>query len=133
MNWAAVDMLGYDYAEEVIGLPSYSLVASDDREEVMRRTAVRARGEVVADMYEVRRLRRNGGVVLCEANVSMIMYEGKPVSLSVDRDISERKKMKELRREAHGAPSRQSRRRVREQRSPELSPKEKTRRRDKNK
>jgi PAS domain S-box-containing protein len=131
VNRAAVDMLGYDSAEEIIGLPSYSLVAPEEREEVMRRTVARARGEAVPGRYEVRLLRRDGGVVPCEANVSMIMYEGKPVSLSVNRDITERKKMEEQLREAPGAPSRKSK--VGEGTTfTVVIPKEKTRRRDKN-
>jgi PAS domain S-box-containing protein len=108
VNRATVDMLGYDSPEEIIGLPPYSIVAPEEREEEMRRTAARARGEAVPSRYEVRLLRRDGGVVPCEANVSMIMYEGKPVSLSVTRDITERKKIEEQLREAPRAPSRKS-------------------------
>jgi predicted thioesterase len=59
------------------------------------------------------------------------MYEGKPVSLSVNRDITERKKMEEQLREAPGAPSRKSK--VGEGTTfTVVIPKEKTRRRDKN-
>jgi len=100
VNRAAVDMLGYDSAEEIIGLPVYSIVAPEEREEVMRRTAARAGGEAVPGMYEVRLLRRDGGVVTCEANASRIMYEGKPVSLSMGRDLIERVKMEERLRES---------------------------------
>ena len=95
VNRAAADMLGYDYPEEIIGLPSYSVIAPEEREEVMRRTVARVRGEAVTNRYEIKLLRRDGGVVLCEANTSRIMFEGKPVSLSMDRDITERKKFEE--------------------------------------
>jgi PAS domain S-box-containing protein len=118
VNRAAVDMLGYDSVEEIIGLSSYSLVAPESMEEVMRRTVARAMGKAVPGIYEIGRLRRDGGVVPCEENMTMIMYEGRPVFLSVARDVTGRKKIEEQLRETHGAPLRRSRRKVREQRSP---------------
>jgi PAS domain S-box-containing protein len=94
-NRATAELLGYDSPEDIIGLPSRSLVAPEDREVVRQRMEVRARGEDAPSRYELSLLRRDGGVVPVEVNVSRIMYMGKPASLAVHRDITKRRQMEE--------------------------------------
>ena len=91
-NQAGADMLGYDSPMDIVGLPSYSIVSPEEREVMRLRTVARARGEDVPSRYELRLMRRDGGVVPVEVNVSRIMYMGKPASLAVHRDISERRR-----------------------------------------
>jgi len=90
-NKAAADMLGYDSPEDIMNLPSYSIVSPEEREMVRQRTVARARGKVAPNRYELRLLRRDGGVVQVELNVSRIMYMGRSASLAVHRDITEQK------------------------------------------
>ncbi len=90
-NRAAAEMLGYSDPKEIVGLPSFSVVAPVDREMVLHQTEARLRGEKVPDRYEIRLLRRDGGVVTCEVNVARIDFEGKQASLGIHRDITKRK------------------------------------------
>jgi PAS domain S-box-containing protein len=100
VNQAAADLLGYESPEEIIDLPPYSVVAPEERKIIKQRTAARARGEDVPNRYELTLLRRDGSRVLTEVNVIKIIYNGKPASLAIHRDITERKKMEELLRES---------------------------------
>ncbi len=90
-NRAAAEMLGYSDPKEIVGLPAFSVVTPVDREMVLHQTEARLRGEKVPERYEIRLLRRDGGVVTCEVNAARIDFEGKQASLGIHRDITKRK------------------------------------------
>jgi PAS domain S-box-containing protein len=94
-NQAAADMLNYDSPEDLVGLPSYSLVALEDREMVKQRTMASARGEDVPKRCDLRLIRRDGSVVFTEVNITRIINLGIPASLAVHRDITDYRKMEE--------------------------------------
>jgi PAS domain S-box-containing protein len=100
-NRAAADLLGFRTPTELVGLPSFSLVAPIDKEMVMRRTEARLRGEDEPDRYEITLLRSDGGIVACEVNASKILFEGKIAFLGIHRDITKRKKDEEVLRKAY--------------------------------
>jgi PAS domain S-box-containing protein len=89
VNQGAVEMLGYDSKNELLSTPLINIVAPEHRELVRERTIARLTGESPSNRYEVNLLRKDGGKVMIEFNISLIEFEGGPMNLTFARDVSE--------------------------------------------
>jgi PAS domain S-box-containing protein len=101
VNRSGADLLGYDDPEELIGTPPFQHVSPKDREMVENMVITRQRGEEAPNRYEFRLVKKDGEEIDVETHVSLINYEGKPVSLSVNRDITKQKRMEAQLKEAN--------------------------------
>jgi PAS domain S-box-containing protein len=82
--------------EEVVGrnFAEKGILTAKTKEIMAKKLAERISGELVAP-YEVELLTKDGRKLPVEINASAIQYKGKPATLNVIRDVSERKKMEE--------------------------------------
>ncbi len=85
--------------EEVIGKNFTEFVAPEDLEMVAERYHRRQAGEPVPREYEFRILHKDGSRIIVNMNVGLINYRGKVASMGTVRDVTELKKIEELRRE----------------------------------
>jgi two-component system cell cycle sensor histidine kinase/response regulator CckA len=90
---------GYDSPQEVIGKPLDEFVHPDDFQWVQDLAIRRQRGEPVANQYEFRALRKDGTIIYLENSVAKTIYKGEAASLSFLRDITDRKRAEEQRRQ----------------------------------
>jgi PAS domain S-box-containing protein len=86
--WAA--MLGYNSAADVIGRPVLEDVHPDDRPRVRERMQ-RALASGETPPSEVRLLRRDGSVVVLEMQGMVVDFDGKPATLAIGTDVTERR------------------------------------------
>ena len=94
-NSKAAELRGLSDPSELIGRDAFEFVAPEDREKVREIAFRRQMGEVVPNRYELNLVNLEGKRVPVEANVSLIEFDGKPASLSINRDITERKRMED--------------------------------------
>ncbi len=98
-NSAAIQLYGFP----ATGLKNQSyinFIAPQYREKVGEMYRKRLLGEEVPSTYESGFLARNGSIVPVEINASLVEYQGKPATLAILRDITERKKIEQLMRES---------------------------------
>jgi len=85
-NSTAEKMFGYTL-EEALGRPGTDWITHENRENVRIKML-----ENPTDPYEVTALRKNGNTFPCEIQAKMTSFKGKPLRITVLRDITERKK-----------------------------------------
>jgi len=97
------ELTGYR-VEELLGAPIVSLLTPEGaREAQARLDAVRA-GQEVAPSFETQLVRKGGGLVWVEANLTSVTKDGKVIGcLGAARDITERKLAEQALREANQA------------------------------
>jgi two-component system NtrC family sensor kinase len=91
-NITACVMNGYEY-DELIGMPISALNDEEGRKkapDLIKR--IMSGGSVT---FEVRHLRKDGGIFPVEVSAQLIHLSGRPYILAIERDISQRKKMEE--------------------------------------
>jgi PAS domain S-box-containing protein len=90
-NPAMVELLGYERADEVVGMPAIEVVFPEDRAFVVAR--MRAFGErgKHAPPPEERFCHRDGSPVPVEVSTRAIVFDGVPATLVHARDLTERK------------------------------------------
>ena len=93
VNQRFADIHGYGSPAEIIGRPVQEFVHPDDLKRVQEMIKKRQRGELPAQQYEFKALRKDGTPVYLENSVTKIYFRGQAVSLSFLRDISERKQL----------------------------------------
>jgi PAS domain S-box-containing protein len=91
-NPATVAMLGYEDASELAGHDLLSLVHPDDRDMIAERIALTLR-EGSAAIVEGRMLRRDGRVIVVEAQAVLLDFDGEASSVVLARDGTERRDM----------------------------------------
>ena len=94
-NSKAAELLGFSDPSELIGRDAFEFVAPEDREKVREIAIKRQKGEVVSYRYEFNLVNMEGKRIPVETNVSLIEYDGKPASLAISRDITERRRAEE--------------------------------------
>ncbi len=91
-NAAAVKMLGYDDASELLGCDVIGLLHPDDRERITVRMGRTIR-EGFSPLMESGMLRRDGSTLRVEAESVLLDFEGEPSSVILVRDVTERREM----------------------------------------
>ena len=94
VNRAAVAMLGYDRPDDLVGRPVLELAHADDRDLIRSRIERLEQGS--GDRlppHERRFLRRDGSTVVVEVVSVPISFNGEPATVSISRDVSERKEL----------------------------------------
>jgi PAS domain S-box-containing protein len=97
-NPAAEEMVGYSL-DEVPGADLTHPVAPECRAEVAEKYRLRMAGETIPP-YEAKVLHKDGTVKDVEISAKLTLYEGRPASLSILRDITERKRTEQALQES---------------------------------
>ncbi|HUV35133.1 MAG TPA: GAF domain-containing protein [Candidatus Desulfaltia sp.] len=95
LNQRAADLLGYEDPKELIGTKAFAHIADVDRERVREYAKIRLKGGAAPVRYTFTIKRKDGSEVIIENSVSRIMFDGKPASLAINRDITSRVKYEE--------------------------------------
>ncbi len=95
VNRRGTDLLGYFDPSEIIGTDIYQHIAPEFRDLVRNRIQERLKGEDVPSRYEIKLLKRDGSTIDIEVDASRIMFEGKPASLAIEKDVTAIKQMQD--------------------------------------
>ena len=93
-NAKITEMTGFS-REENLGRPFLDFVAPDHVMSLAERYQKRMNGEPVADRYETVLRHKNGGLIYVDVSNSIIENEGKPATMSIIRDVTEKRKLLE--------------------------------------
>ena len=91
VNPAYVRMFGYDNPQEIIDQPLFNFIAPGERELIQLYVQQRDRGEAAPIIYETRGLRRDRSEFDLENRISRHQLAGDAYTVSILRDITERK------------------------------------------
>jgi len=92
VNPAFAMLLGHDSPADLIGTQVLDDVHPDDRDRIRERMQ-RALAPAGTPPAEVRVLRRDGRVLVLEMEGMLVDFDGKPSTLAIGRDITERREM----------------------------------------
>ncbi|MDD5773897.1 MAG: PAS domain S-box protein [bacterium] len=95
LNSIVCRMTGFK-REELIGKPFINYVSPEYKKIVIERYGKRLKGYDIPNIYEIAILAKGGRKTLVEINANQIEYEGKPASMAIIRDITERKRMEKI-------------------------------------
>ncbi|MGO9117188.1 MAG: PAS domain S-box protein [Desulfomonilaceae bacterium] len=93
-NPRTVEILGYS-ADELASTPLAELIHPDDREILLERYGKRLRGQPVEQVDPFRIITKSGITKWVELNAVRIQWDGRPATLNLGNDITERKRMRE--------------------------------------
>jgi len=96
INKKAAEIVGYT-RDELIGHSFCEFLSEKTRSELKKLYMERIRGEKVPTIREIEILTKTGRSITIETSARLINYHGRPASLAIMRDISERKQMEEER------------------------------------
>ncbi|HUJ40194.1 MAG TPA: PAS domain-containing protein [Candidatus Acidoferrales bacterium] len=92
-NLADAHLHGFSLPEQEIGLDPSKQIAPDEVARLSDLHRRRTAGEAVPRRLEVRRRRRDGSEVLTEIEAERTFFDGRPASLVVIRDLTDRKRV----------------------------------------
>ncbi len=93
-NPKATELSGYS-KEELTSVPFVEIIHPDDREMVFERYLRRLQGEEIPSTYPFRIIDKKGNIKWAEIHAVALTWDGKPATLNLLTDITERKKMEE--------------------------------------
>jgi len=94
VNRAGVKIAGYS-EQELISTPFIEFIHPDDRAMIGERYLRRLKGEEVKFRYTFRFIAKNGNIKWLELGAALIDFEGRPATLNVVTDITNRKRAEE--------------------------------------
>jgi PAS domain S-box-containing protein len=100
-NPAYQRMLGIKDLQDCLGKPYSPFVAPQDLERVLKISAAREVGKTVLNTYEYNGKRTDGTEFPIEVTAAPLEYDGKPATMAVLRDITDRKRAEEALQESH--------------------------------
>ncbi len=92
-NLADAHLHGYSKPEQMIGMDPAEHLAPDEVSRIVELHRKRTAGEPVPRRAEVRRRRRDGTELLTEIEADRTFFDGRPASLVVIRDLTDRKRV----------------------------------------
>ncbi|MCX9084982.1 MAG: PAS domain S-box protein [Candidatus Methanoperedens sp.] len=92
VNSKILEVSGYN-REELIGKPFFNFTTPEFKKIVIERYEKRLKGEPIPEIYNIEIILKNGLKMPVEINASRIEYEGRPASMAILRDITQRKQM----------------------------------------
>lgn len=95
-NNAGAKLFGFDKPEHISGVPIKNLVHPEYQKMVEERIQSAKDKKVKLPLVEQKYIRTDGTVIDVEITSCMINYNGQPATLSVVRDITERKKIEKI-------------------------------------
>ncbi|MGA2477360.1 MAG: PAS domain S-box protein [Spirochaetia bacterium] len=98
-NRAALVLVGYS-EQELSARPFIELIHPDDRAKVVDRYQKRLGGEEVESRYTFRLIRKDGDIKWVELGATLLYFEGKPATLNIITDITERRQAEEVLQES---------------------------------
>ena len=99
-NPAFARMLGYDSADELVGLDARGWIAPQELSRLESDRAERFRGDPVSAQYELQAVRRDRSLIWVDIQVAEIIWEGEPAVQSTVLDITERKRAEQALRQS---------------------------------
>jgi PAS domain S-box-containing protein len=90
-NPKAAELSGYS-REELTSMSFVDIIHPDDRDMVVKRYLQRLQGKVPPQIYPFRIIDKEGNIKWAEINAVSLIWQGKPASLNLLTDITERKK-----------------------------------------
>lgn len=97
-NLAAIELLGVEKQEDLVGKDLMAFVHKDYRQEVIKRKLDLKEYGVPLPFEEQKYVRLDGSVIDVEATASMFPFKNQSAMVSVIRDITERKKLESLKK-----------------------------------
>jgi diguanylate cyclase (GGDEF)-like protein/PAS domain S-box-containing protein len=94
VNPALQSLVGYS-EKEILNSPFVNFIQPDDQALVKSNYQKRIKGEAAQQRYQLRLLKKDGGIVWVEMSGVKIDWEGRPATLNFISDISERKQMED--------------------------------------
>lgn len=101
VNQAFVQIMGFDNAEEMVGLPITAVISPESRELIVENNRRRETGEETPHFYWFSALQKNGAIVPVEVGASSYELNGEIYTLALTRDITARKQMEASIQQAH--------------------------------
>ncbi len=99
VNRMTVEITGYS-EQELTSTPFSKIIHPDDRDTAVGRHLRRIKGEAVPDRNQCRIIARDGSIKWADISGVLIEWEGKPATLNVLTDITERKQAEEALRQS---------------------------------
>jgi diguanylate cyclase (GGDEF)-like protein/PAS domain S-box-containing protein len=87
-NTKNAELLGYDSADDLIGMPVIKLTHPDDIPRLQENHRRRLAGEVTNIRYTYRAVRRDGRTIWADVHGSVCDYEGRPAVMGVALDVT---------------------------------------------
>ena len=98
-NPKTIDMTGYSESE-VVAMPFVNLIHPDDREMVAERHRQRLNGEGPPSDYAFRIIDKAGSELWVQINAALTTWEGRPATINLIRDVTEKRKLEERLRQS---------------------------------
>jgi len=92
VNESAAKLVGHS-PEELIGTSFERFIHPDDLKKVMETYEKRLKGENIPSRYELRIVGKGGKITHVEVNADIVNYQGKPATISILRDLTEKKRL----------------------------------------
>ncbi len=96
VNDALVNMLGYDRAGEIVGHDVYEMFPAEEREALRARVMYTTTKGLATPVTQAVMLRRDGSRIQVETTAASYWQTGRPWSIAIIRDITERKQAEAL-------------------------------------
>jgi PAS domain S-box-containing protein/putative nucleotidyltransferase with HDIG domain len=99
VNTRAIESFGYS-VQEFLSIPVFELVHPEDRNAVIERYLQKINGDTTPTHHTYRSIHKGGHIVWIEISSVLIDWEGRPATLNLITDITERKQAEEKLRES---------------------------------